>query len=280
MTAGLGVDPTEVTRRHVELDGVRVSYLHAGAGVPLLLLHGTFWSRVWEPVLPALAATGHEVLAVDFPGFGFSEGQLDRDSAAVPALAAWSMRFLDAVGVAGVFSVGGHDIGGAVAQHLAAAEPGVDRLALMNSVLYDSWPVPAVARFRDPEAVRAITADELLDARRQSLEKAIARPLGGDERDAWLEPWRAQARVRSWAAMAAAADSRYTLELVDKLTERSLPTLLIWGTDDEFQPLAFAERYAREIPDARLVRIDGARHIPSHDAREYVGSVLASFFRV
>jgi len=45
------------------VDGTRLSYLHAGSGKPMLLLHGTFWSRLWEPILPAVAATGHEVLA-------------------------------------------------------------------------------------------------------------------------------------------------------------------------------------------------------------------------
>lgn len=62
--------------------------------------------------------------------------------------------------------------------------------------------------------------------------------------------------------MAAAADSRYTLELVDKLIERSLRTLLVWGAEDEFQSIAFGERYAHEISNVQLVPIDGARHIP------------------
>lgn len=52
-----------VQRRAVVVDGHAVSYLHAGSGKPMLLLHGTFWSRLWEPILPAVAATGHEVLA-------------------------------------------------------------------------------------------------------------------------------------------------------------------------------------------------------------------------
>jgi len=37
----------------------------------------------------------------------------------------------------------------------------------MNSVLYDSWPVPAVERFRDPAVAAAITVPELLAARAQ-----------------------------------------------------------------------------------------------------------------
>ncbi len=61
-----------IDRREVVVDEITLSYLHAGAGRPLLLVHGTFWSRVWEPVLPELAAAGYAVFALDFPGFGTS----------------------------------------------------------------------------------------------------------------------------------------------------------------------------------------------------------------
>jgi len=43
-----------------------------GAGEPLVLLHGIGHRRqVWDPVLDALAEQ-HDVMAVDFPGFGES----------------------------------------------------------------------------------------------------------------------------------------------------------------------------------------------------------------
>ena len=76
-------------RRAVEVESTPISYLHAGSGAPVLLLHGTFWSRVWEPVLPAIGRAGFEAFAVDFPGFGASGGRLTRAQASVPALAAW-----------------------------------------------------------------------------------------------------------------------------------------------------------------------------------------------
>jgi len=264
-------------RREIVVNGITLSYLHAGAGRPVLLVHGTFWSRVWEPVLPELAAAGYAVFALDFPGFGASGGRLTRDEASVPELARWARRLLDAVNVTGPLTVGGHDIGGAVAQHLAVTEPSVERLILMNSVLFDSWPVPAVERFRDPAVADSVTVPELLEARAQSLGKAISRPLDDAERSAWLSPWRDEQRVRSWTAMAGAADARYTLDLTARLRERALPTLLVWGEDDEFQPVRFAERYAAEMPNVTLTRIPGARHIPTADEPALVAAALTGF---
>ena len=100
--------------------------------------------------------------------------------------------------------------------------------------------MPAVERFRDQAVADAITVDELVQARAQSLTRGVARPLSVAEREAWLAPWHAEDRVRSWTAMAGAADARYTLEPLDRLRERSLPTLLVWGEDDEFQPIDYA----------------------------------------
>ncbi|MFD0477376.1 alpha/beta fold hydrolase [Nonomuraea thailandensis] len=83
----------------IEVDGRRASYLTAGERGPVvLLLHGTYWSRVWEPVLDRLAAAGLRPVAVDLPGLGRSEGELTAETATVPALAAWVGRFAAAIG--------------------------------------------------------------------------------------------------------------------------------------------------------------------------------------
>ncbi len=269
---------TTLSRESLNIDGREISYLHAGEGTPVLLLHGTFWSRVWQPVMERIGQ-GNEVFALDFPGFGRSRGKLTSEEAEVPALAGLVLQAAEALGIGGSFAVAGHDIGGAVAQHVAVSGRGrVGKLALVNSVLYDSWPVPAVSRFRDPELAQGITPEELVESRRGSLGKAISRDLSTSEEEDYLSPWRTENGTRSWTALAAAADARYTLDLVEPLKELGLPTLLVWGEEDEFQPVSYAERFEREMPGARLATVPGARHIPMEDGPERVGSLLADFF--
>ena len=266
-------------RHTLTLDGREVSYLCGGEGAPVLLLHGTFWSRVWQPVIPRLAES-HAVFAPDYPGFGRSGGRLDPEGATAPALAEFVLRMADALGIEGDFALAGHDIGGAVAQQVAVRGEGrVKGLALVNSVLYDSWPVPALEQFRDdPEYARNITPDELVEQRRQALRKATARKLSEAEEEEYLSPWRTEDGTRSWTAMAQAADARYTEELVGPLAEMGLPTLLLWGEEDEFQPIDYARRFDREMPRTRLVVVPGARHIPMEEDPERVGNALADFF--
>ena len=271
---------TDLTdRRAVDVDGAPASYLTAGDGPIVLLLHGTYWSRVWQPAIAPLAAAGLRPVAVDLPGCGRSSGELTLETATVPALTAWVERFLDVLDAPAPLRVGGHDIGGAIAQRLTVrGSRSVERLALVNSVTYDSWPVPGVARYRDPDVVAATTAGELVEARRTALTAAIGRPIEGDELAGYLSPWTDLRVARSWMALAGAADPRYTLELVGDLTAAAVPTLLLWGEDDTFQRVEFAERYAAEIPGATLRRIPGSGHIPMESAPDTTGAALADWF--
>lgn len=268
-----------ITRRTLTLkDHQMLSYLHAGEGPAIILLHGTYWSRIWQPIIPRLAQH-YTVFALDYPGFGHSEGRLDMEAATVPALAALVLRAADALGIEDTFALAGHDIGGAVAQHVTVYGQGrVTKLALVNSVLYDSWPGPGVTRFRDLYLPQGITSDELVKLRRSALRKAIARDLSAAEEEDYLSPWRTDNGAYSWTALATKADPRYTLELVKPLRTLGVPTLLLWGEEDESQPIRYARRFAREIPQAHLFAVPGARHIPMEDAPELVGATLARFF--
>ena len=277
-------ETTEMTvvRTAADVDGETASYLTVDNDGPVvLLLHGTYWSRVWLPVLDRLAQAGLRPVAVDLPGLGRSGGELTLETATVPALADWVARFASALKLSGPVAVAGHDIGGAVAQHLLAhGRLEVNRLVLANSVTYDSWPVPGVAKFRNPEVLAATTAEEFLAARRQAVTAALA-GAGTDQLIAdYLDPWTDPRVRRSWMAMAGAAHSRYTLDLVPALQRSTTPKLLIWGEDDAFQKVEYAERFAAEVPHTRLIRIPGANHIPTENAPDRISRALIDFFDV
>jgi pimeloyl-ACP methyl ester carboxylesterase len=152
----------------------------------------------------------------------------------------------------------------------------VPRVAVV--IMYDSWPVPGVARFGDPAVAAATTRDDVLAARRVSVVKALGRPASEAEITEYLDPWTDPRVARSWLALAGAADHRYTMEMLPALLRSKTPKLLVWGEDDPFQTVDYAERYAREIPDTRLVRIQSAGHIPMENDPKAVAGALAGFF--
>ena len=122
-----------IASRTTEMNGVKLHYLTAGHGTPLILLHGyAETSRMWRPIIPALAER-FTVIAPDLPGIGDSDipaNGLDMKSAAI--------RIHDLAKSLGVqkAEVVGHDIGLMVAYAYAAQFPSeVTKLVLMDAFL-------------------------------------------------------------------------------------------------------------------------------------------------
>ena len=102
-----------------------------------------------------------------------------------------------------------------MAQHLILAkEAEVPCLAAVNGIMYDSWRIPGVARFRDPAVAAATTRNDVFAARRVSVVKALGRPAGEAEIAEYLDPWTDPRVARSWLTLAGAAENRYTQEML------------------------------------------------------------------
>jgi pimeloyl-ACP methyl ester carboxylesterase len=118
---------------YAEANGVRLHYLLAGKGPPILLLHGYAQnSHMWRPLIPKLART-NTVIAPDLRGFGGSAkppGGYDKKTMAQDIHALAAALGCDRVRIAG------HDIGLMVAYAYAAQYPAeVERIALMDAFL-------------------------------------------------------------------------------------------------------------------------------------------------
>jgi pimeloyl-ACP methyl ester carboxylesterase len=122
-----------IESRFAEVSGLRLHYLAAGQGEPVLLLHGYAQnSHMWRPLIAKLAES-HLVIAPDLRGFGASdkpEAGYDKKTMAQDVHALASSLGLKSAAVVG------HDIGLMVAYAYAAQYPGeVSRIALMDAFL-------------------------------------------------------------------------------------------------------------------------------------------------
>jgi pimeloyl-ACP methyl ester carboxylesterase len=128
-----GEEPVTIESRYADVNGVRLHYLAAGAGDPVVLLHGYAQnSHMWRPLMVELAKT-HLVIAPDLRGFGESakpDSGYDKKSMAQDVHALTQSLGISKAGVAG------HDIGLMVAYAYAAQYPAeVSRIALMDAFL-------------------------------------------------------------------------------------------------------------------------------------------------
>jgi pimeloyl-ACP methyl ester carboxylesterase len=122
-----------VERKYATVNGVKLHYLVAGQGEPVILLHGYAQnSHMWRPLMAELGKT-RLVIAPDLRGFGDSAKPAccyDKKSMAQDIHALAQSLGIRKAGVAG------HDIGLMVAYAYAAQYPAeVDRLALMDAFI-------------------------------------------------------------------------------------------------------------------------------------------------
>jgi pimeloyl-ACP methyl ester carboxylesterase len=141
-SAGAQTQPApQVESRFATANGVKLHYLTAGKGSPILLLHGyAETSHMWRPLIAKLAAH-HTVIAPDLRGAGQSEkpqGGYEKK------LLAHDVHALMAALGHRQVRVVGHDIGLMVAYAYAAQYPGeVETLTLMDAFL------PGVGNWKD-----------------------------------------------------------------------------------------------------------------------------------
>ncbi len=113
--------------------GLRMHYLTAGSGEPVILLHGyTQTSRMWKPIIPLLAER-FRVIAPDLPGIG--DSGIPADGLDMKTAAVRIHRLATSLGVRKARVVG-HDIGLMVAYAYAAQFPAeTEKLAVLDAFL-------------------------------------------------------------------------------------------------------------------------------------------------
>ncbi len=277
MTAAQPLAPPQTPLQQVQVGPHRLAYRRAGAGEPVLLVHGiTTHSFLWEGVLQRLAAAGrHDVVAVDLLGCGGSDKPLDA-SYAIKAHADLVGRFCAALGLGRVHLVG-HDLGGGIAQIVAVRQPGLLRsLTLVNPVGYDYWPVQPITALRTPIIrqllLAAIDAGALrFIVRRGLFHKELATPALLAE---YLSPLATVEGRKAFVHFARCLDNANLMEIAPDLRRLRVPTLVAWGMADAYLSPAIGARLAADIPGARLERLPTAGHYVPLDEPALLAGLL------
>jgi len=191
----------------------------------ILYLHGVRWNLTGQAFrIEQLRAMGYSVLAIDYRGFGQSQGDLPSEASVYEdARAAWE-RFTAMQPDAGKRLIYGHSLGGAVAIDLAA-----DLAAQANK---DKRPVP----------VRGL----VIESSFTSLGDAVTEVAGNNLPVSWLP-------VR-WLLS-------QKFDSIDKIVDIDMPLLVVHGLADRFMPSRFSQQLFNAANEPkRLLLIPGATH--------------------
>lgn len=263
-------------QRVTQLGDRFISYVDQGEGPPVVLLHGIpTWGYLWRDIAPALSPQ-HRTLIPDLAGFGFSDRR-DCFDRSIARQAEIIDGWMEQLGISQA-AVVAHDIGGGVALRLATLFPHrVERLCVLNTVCYDSWPIEAMLQFGHPWTNRKLSASTAVSLLRQALMQGFAHTPPDDVMEGLLAPCRTEVGKLSMIRNAAALNTNLTTEITNLLPRIDVPTLILWGEDDKFQLVEYGERLADDIPGARIIRIAAARHFVMFDQPDAVAEHLQAF---
>jgi len=256
--------------------GVEVAYHRTGAGEPLVLLHGIghHW-QAFDPVIDQLAEY-HDVIALDFPGFGASPDVPAGVPDELDSLAHIVDAFCQALDLDRPHVVG-NSLGGAVSLRLGQLDrvPSVTALSPAGfwSPRENRWALGVLTNLR-----RVARRTPEPTVRRLSRTPAGRRVLTGTiyHRPALRPPDAVVAESRALRDCVAfdrvAAHAR-----AGHLFEGDLPHLpvtIAWGTHDRILLPVQAARAHLQLPRARIIPLLNAGHVPMNDAPTLVTQTI------
>jgi pimeloyl-ACP methyl ester carboxylesterase len=288
-----GLDRTEVPGESVFVDtnGVRLHTVQAGPedGPLAVLLHGfpEFW-YCWHDQIRILANDGYRVVVPDQRGYNVSDKPDGVDAYHLDELAADVAGVVDDCGRESAHVVG-HDWGAGVAWWLALHHP--DRVETLTAVntphpsametalrtrwgqRLRSWYFLAFQMPAVPETVSRVGNFRLLERNmsRTSLPGTFTAADFERYREAWSRTGALTAMVNWYRSVVRSRPRPAT----DRVT---VPTLVLWGTEDRFLDTRLAHESADYCADARVSLVHGATHWLPHEEPVRVADALRDHF--
>jgi pimeloyl-ACP methyl ester carboxylesterase len=269
-SAWLGIDWAR-HRKTIDVLGTPVNYAEMAPArdeqhrLAVVFVHGLggCWQN-WLENIPHFARH-HRVLALDLPGFGDSPApDWDVD---VPAYGRLLLEFCDAVGVSDCAIVG-NSMGGFIAAEAATAQP--DRFekvvlcsaAGVSTVQLKRRPTAMVARMLAAGAPLVFRLQTSTFRRPNARARAFAAVFHRPDLIAPELLWEFYTGGNRATEFAEALTSLAGYDILDRLEDVEVPTLIVWGRQDHIVPPADALEFHRRLAHSQLEVFDKCGHVP------------------
>jgi pimeloyl-ACP methyl ester carboxylesterase len=269
---------TEFQRKTVLVDTLVTSYLEAGQGDPVVLLHGGEFGISaeigWENNITALAAH-HHVLALDMLGFGGSAKVIDFNDGRGMRIRHIA-RFCEVLGVESAHFVG---------NSMGAINLFVDSTS--ESPLLPARSLVTICGGgeiqRNEYSAALYDYDATLSGMRRIVEALFFDPSYPADGAYVRRRHESSIAPGAWEALAATRFRRPGLEPPPMPSSKrsygriTVPTLVVEGECDKLLPTGWAAEIAAQIPGGRSVVVQKAGHCPQIEQPSIVNHILVDF---
>lgn len=250
---------SSIAEKYVELSHGRTRFLEAGTGYPTILIHGVGFgggADNWRLNIGSLSKK-LRVLAIDCLGWGKGD-PFDREYS-FAYLVDHVREFQDALNLEKT-NIVGHSMGGWIASVFAYESPNrVNKLVLVASGGARPRTLSSMTEFKPP------TRETI---KKQMTERTDPAYLG--ELDKWVEEDYAKTQIpgalEAYRKILSHMNdnlNRVRYNTIRRLPHITVPTLVLWGKNDQTNALEMGEETHRLIKGSRMVTFEAAHFLPS-----------------
>lgn len=260
---------------NVLVNGFSMAYSAAGAGAPLVFVHGyPLNRRMWQPQMDRLAAQAR-VLALDLRGHGDSD--LAPGPYSMDLFADDINAFLDALGVDEPIFLCGLSMGGYAAFAFTRKYAGRLRgLILAATRAAPDSPQARLSRDQSAETAQRDGVGPIIDGMAPKMlapGTVLNRPEILETTKTIMRRTTVETILADLQALKERPDSTPTLAQI------AAPTLIVHGAGDQIVPLAEAQAMQAGIRNARLTALPDAGHLLNLEQPELFNQAVVEFIR-
>jgi len=269
--------------KYVKVGDINVFYRDQGKGPVLLLLHGICASSLtWDGWVRELGDT-YRIIRMDVPGFGITgpvrKELYERDNA---------VKFLDdfvnALGLDRFFLVG-NSLGGYIAWNYAIDHADrVEKLILIDPLSYNQK-MPWILRFASNPFISPLARYMMP---KFIIDRSVTQVYGdktkvtGKVKETYFDMAMREGNKGSYTMVFKVFKEKVNKEVISRgINLIKPPTLMMWGTKDEWIPFEYFYNWKTDLPNATYISYEGAGHVPmeeipeisARDAHEFLNPV-------
>jgi len=257
-----------VDEKFVQIDNHKIRYLESGnSPKTLVLIHGLGASAErWEKVVPFFEKNFHVVIP-DLIGFGYSDKPLTDYT--IDYFSKFLQKFLDSINIKNPI-LAGSSLGGQIAAEYTAQHPtNVEKLILVSpsgimkqsTSALDAYIMAALY----PNEQNAKNAFEMMEGSGKRIHQEII--------DSFVK--RMKLPNAKLAFMSTILGLKNAKVITEKLHSITVPTMIVWGSDDPVIPIQYASEFVESIENCIFFKMDGIGHTPYvQDPSSFTSRVL------
>jgi len=276
--------------RFAWVDSVRIHYRIWNDTLPnprgkIILIHGFCGSTFcWRNNFDALAAARYQVVAIDLPGFGYSQRSASlNQSQSNRARLLWGLLGKIDGKDPVKWNIVGHSMGGGTAEAMALMFPDKTRsLTILDGMVFlknDNINLTVVGLVNLPlykKLLLSYTEKNYLSFNnfRRELKGTYGFLPDTLTVNGYLDPLRIEGSAETVVNLLANSNE---IQPLDAVNLKELPVMIIWGKKDRTIRLSTGKKLKRAVPSAELKVIPSAHHMAMETHPEDFNAMLLEF---